>query len=57
MSEHELWNELGNLYFMSGSYQQAIQAYHRSIQMDGTYGKPFSNLAQTYVHQENMKRL
>jgi len=51
MSEHELWNELGNLYFMSGSYEQAIHAYHRSIQMDGTYGKPYSNLAQTYVLQ------
>jgi tetratricopeptide (TPR) repeat protein len=51
MSEHELWNELGNLYFMSGSYEQAIHAYHRSIQMDNTYGKPYSNLAQTYVLQ------
>ncbi len=51
MSEHELWNELGNLYFMSGSYEQAMHAYHRSIQMDRTYGKPYSNLAQTFVHQ------
>ncbi len=47
----KLWNELGNLYFMSGSYEQAIHAYHRSIQMDNTYGKPYSNLAQTYVLQ------
>jgi len=23
MSEHELWNELGNLYFLSGSYDYA----------------------------------
>ena len=52
MSEHELWNELGNLYFMTGAYPQAIQAYQRSIQLDGNYGKPFSNLALTYAHQE-----
>ena len=52
MSEHELWNELGNLYFISGAYPQAVQAYQRSIQMDETYGKPFSNLALTYAYLE-----
>lgn len=51
MSEHELWNELGNLYFMSGAYEPAVQAYLRSIQMDSSYGRPYSNLAMTYVHQ------
>jgi tetratricopeptide (TPR) repeat protein len=51
MSEHELWNELGNLYFMSGAYDQAIVAYSRSIQTDDAYGKPYSNLALVYVHQ------
>jgi tetratricopeptide (TPR) repeat protein len=51
MSEHELWNELGNLYFMSGAYDQAAFAYHRSIRMDGFFGRPYSNLALTYVQQ------
>ena len=51
MSEHELWNELGNLYFMSGAYDQAIVAYSRSIQTDDSYGKPYSNLALVYVRQ------
>ncbi len=51
MSEHELWNELGNLYFMSGAYNQAVYAYHRSIQLDGGFGRPYSNLALTYVQQ------
>jgi len=51
MSEHELWNELGNLYFMSGAYDQAIHAYQRSIQMDAGFGQPYSNLALTYVQQ------
>jgi tetratricopeptide (TPR) repeat protein len=51
MSEHELWNELGNLYFISGAYNQAIYAYHRSIQMDTSFGRPYSNLALAYVQQ------
>src|SRR5512142_2058664 len=51
MSEHELWNELGNLYFMSGAYNQAIHAYERSIKCDTSFGRPYSNLALTYVQQ------
>lgn len=45
MSEHELWNELGNLYFVSGYYDQAIYAYHRSIQLFPEFGRPYGNLA------------
>lgn len=51
MSEHELWNELGNLYFMSSAYPQAVYAYNRSIQLDHGFGRPYSNLALTYVQQ------
>ena len=51
MSEHELWNELGNLYFLSGAYGQAANAYQRSIQLDTGFGRPYSNLALTYVQQ------
>jgi tetratricopeptide (TPR) repeat protein len=51
MSEHELWNELGNLYFMSGAYNQAAHAYERSIQSKTSFGRPYSNLALTYVQQ------
>jgi len=51
MSEHELWNELGNLYFMSGAYDQAIHAYRRSIQIESGFGRPYSNLALTHAQQ------
>ena len=51
MSEHELWNELGNLYYMSGAYPQAVYAYNRSILMDREFGQPYSNMALTYVQQ------
>lgn len=51
MSEHELWNELGNLYFLSGSFDQAIHAYTRSISLDKDYGRPYGNMALTYVQK------
>jgi tetratricopeptide (TPR) repeat protein len=51
MSEHELWNELGNLYFMSGAYEPAIYAYIRSINLDPDFGRPYSNLALAYVEK------
>jgi tetratricopeptide (TPR) repeat protein len=51
MSEHELWNEVGNLYFLSGEYPQAVHAYNRSIRLDEGFGRPYSNLALTYVQQ------
>ena len=51
MSEHELWNELGNLYFMSGAYRQASHAYERSIKLENRSGRPHSNLALAYVQK------
>jgi len=46
---HEFWNEIGNLYFMSGAYEPAIHAYLRSIKLDNTFGRSYSNLAMAYV--------
>jgi len=56
MSEHELWNELGNLYFVSGLFDQAVYAYNRSVLLDASYGRPYGNLglvmAQKGKYQE-----
>ena len=51
MSEQELWNELGNLYFLTGSIDPAIHAYSRAIQLDEWFGRPYSNLALAYVQK------
>ena len=51
MSEHELWNELGNLYFLSGAHEQAIHAYTRSIALEKKYGRAYCNMALTYVQK------
>jgi tetratricopeptide (TPR) repeat protein len=50
MNDHEYWNEIGNLYFMQGAYEAAVNAYLRSIQLDEKFGKPYSNLASAFVH-------
>ena len=49
MSEHELWNEMGNLYFLAGFYDHAVHAYDRAIELRPETGEPYSNLALTYV--------
>ncbi|WKZ34330.1 MAG: tetratricopeptide repeat protein [Anaerolineales bacterium] len=51
MSEHELWNELGNLYFISGMFDQAAYAYNRSIKIEERFGMPYSNLAFAYAQK------
>jgi tetratricopeptide (TPR) repeat protein len=56
---HEFWNEIGNLYFMCGAYEPAIHAYLRSIKLENTFGRSYSNLAMAYVqtgkYQEAIK--
>jgi tetratricopeptide (TPR) repeat protein len=53
MNHHELWNELGNLYFMFGTYDRATRAYHKAIALDKDSGEPYNNLAQAYVRLGN----
>jgi tetratricopeptide (TPR) repeat protein len=52
MSELEIWNELGNIYYNSGAYDEAIRAYHRAIELDHCCGQSFSNLASIYIHKK-----
>lgn len=56
MSEHELWNELGNLYFISGRLDQAAYAYNRSIDLETRFGMPYSNLAFVHVQRGDFKK-
>jgi tetratricopeptide (TPR) repeat protein len=52
---HEFWNEIGNLYFMCGAYEPAIHAYLRSIKLENTFGRSYSNLALAYVQTGKYK--
>ena len=45
------WTAQGNAHFRRGALEQAIVAFNKAIQIDSSYGVPYSNLALTYVTQ------
>ncbi|HSG46050.1 MAG TPA: tetratricopeptide repeat protein [Anaerolineales bacterium] len=49
MDVYELWNELGNKYFVTGSYSEAASAYKKAIDLMPDVGETYSNLALTYM--------
>ena len=51
MSEFELWNELGNIYYKSGAFIQATRTCQKMIELDPGCGLPYSNLASIYFCQ------
>jgi len=46
-----VWNELGNVYYNSGAYDDAIVAYSKAIELDRFFAWPYSNLALAYVQK------
>jgi tetratricopeptide (TPR) repeat protein len=51
MSELELWNEMGNMYYFAGAYDEAIRTYSKVITLDPGYAQSYSNLATILVTQ------
>jgi tetratricopeptide (TPR) repeat protein len=47
----DAWNDKGNAYFSRGEMEMAIQAYNRALQLDPSFGRPYSNLALAYLTQ------
>ena len=45
------WTEKGNAFFNEGRYDEAKAAYSQAIELDPTYGVPYSNLALTHLTQ------
>jgi tetratricopeptide (TPR) repeat protein len=46
-----VWNELGNVYFNTAAYDDAIVAYSKAIELDRWFAWPYSNLALAYVQK------
>ncbi len=44
-----VWNEMGNVYFNSGSYDDAIASFSKAIELDRQFAWAYSNLALAYV--------
>lgn len=51
MSELEIWNELGNLYFDAGAHDKAAKAYLKAIELDQECVQSYNNLATIYTRQ------
>ncbi len=51
MSEIEIWNELGNIYYNSGAYNKAIRTCRKMIELDPECGLPYINLGSIFVCQ------
>lgn len=47
----QVWNELGNVYMKSGSYDDAIASYQKAIELERTFAWPYSNLALAFVQK------
>lgn len=45
----DIWNLLGNTYFDLGDFTNAVTTYKKSIQIDSTYAKGFTNLAYSLM--------
>lgn len=48
MGEHQIWNELGNIYVYLGAFEQAINAYHKAVELDAGFGLAYGNLGLAY---------
>ena len=49
------WSEMGNLYLKAGSYNDAIAAYRKAIELAPEFGWAYSNLALAYYRQGQYK--
>lgn len=45
----EVWNKKGNIHFQNEEYEKAISAYNKAIELNHSFGWPYSNLAHTYL--------
>jgi tetratricopeptide (TPR) repeat protein len=48
----QIWNELGNIYFNTGAYEEATHAFEMALELDPSYGWSYNNLASIYVQKK-----
>jgi tetratricopeptide (TPR) repeat protein len=46
----QIWNELGNIYYNTGAFDEAMHAFEMAIELDTSYGWSYYNLASVYFH-------
>lgn len=55
VTDANVWNELGVVYFNSGALDNAVAAFNRAMEIDPTLAWPYSNLALVYVQQKKLE--
>jgi tetratricopeptide (TPR) repeat protein len=48
----QIWNELGNIYYNSGAFDEAMHAFEMAIELDPSFGWSYNNLASIYFHSK-----
>ena len=48
----QIWNELGNIYYNTGAFDEAMHAFEMAIELNPSYGWSYNNLASIYYHQK-----
>ncbi len=48
MSESILWNEMGNLHMRLGSFEDAVSAYGKAIELSPDFSMAYNNLGHAY---------
>lgn len=51
LNNANVWNELGNIFTKSGSFDDAVNAYNRAIELNPGFGWSYCNLALVYARQ------
>ncbi len=46
----QIWNELGNIYYNTGAFDEALHAFEMATELDPCYGWSYYNLASIYIH-------
>ncbi|MGA2489277.1 MAG: tetratricopeptide repeat protein, partial [Anaerolineales bacterium] len=49
----QIWNELGNVYYNTGAFEEAMNAFEMAIELDPSCGWSYNNLASIYFHQKH----
>jgi tetratricopeptide (TPR) repeat protein len=47
-----IWNELGNIYYNTGAFDEAMHAFEMAIELDPAYGWSYNNLASIYIYHK-----
>jgi len=52
----EMWNDLGELFFKTGAYDEAVQAFNKAIELEPDSGAAYNNLAYVLVSRAHYAR-